>query len=166
MLGRELDEIILKKKKNYLGLICLACVSPWYNFDTKHTKLNKLKLGRLASSVHSDLDVKFFHVIINCSGTKTSWLLSKVASSIGLVYILFTYRNINKQRYTWIYQENWARGELSETVLTEEMQGPIPAPPKNYKTCKIKCYHNNSSIFVLKDENLSKTLRISQRLIE
>lgn len=55
--------------------------------------------------------------------------------------------------------------ELSETELSEETSRPIPAPPNNYQDCKIKC-HNNSSISVLKDENLSKNVILSQRLIE
>lgn len=56
--------------------------------------------------------------------------------------------------------------ELSETALTEKTSRPVPAPPKDYQACNIKCHHHNSSISVLKDENLSKNVIVSQGLIE
>lgn len=54
---------------------------------------------------------------------------------------------------------NWARDDLNEHTLRK-----CEAPPKKFimPTYKIKCHHNKFWSSVLKDENLSKNLRLSQ----
>lgn len=104
-------------------------------------------------SMYSDLLGLIF---FNCpSAIKSSWLLYKAVG--WSMYHLHT--GIHNYRYTWMYQETGL-----EMISMNTHSGNVRHHQKKFimPIYKIKCHHSKFWSFVLKDENLSKNLRLSQ----